>query len=85
DAPKGMVITEVTHSGARDTSYSNSFRAIPADRRFRLPLEPDKWARISGTLSARICSPDKYTYGYLNAAGYYTVRLDADFGNWPKG
>jgi type VI secretion system secreted protein VgrG len=85
DAPKGMVITEVTHSGARDTSYSNSFRAIPADRRFRLPLEPDKWARISGTLSARICSPDKYTYGYLNAAGYYIVRLDADFGNWPKG
>jgi type VI secretion system secreted protein VgrG len=85
DAPKGMVIIEVTHSGARDASYSNSFKAIPADRRFRLRLEPENWARISGTLSARICSPDKYTYGYLNAAGYYTVRLDADFGNWPNG
>jgi type VI secretion system secreted protein VgrG len=75
----------MTHRGARDKPYSNSYRAIPADRRFRLKLEPENWARISGTLSARICSPDKYTYGYLNAAGYYIVRLDADFGNWPKG
>ncbi|MEW9580977.1 type VI secretion system Vgr family protein [Paraburkholderia sp. DGU8] len=85
DAPKGMVIIEVTHSGARDASYSNSFKAIPADRRFRLQFEPKKWTRIAGTLSGRICSPDKYTYGYLNAAGYYVVRLDADFGNWPNG
>jgi type VI secretion system secreted protein VgrG len=85
DAPKGHLITEITHRGARDKTYSNSYKAIPADRRFRLPLEPSKWARISGTLSARICSPDKYTYGYLNSVGYYVVRLDADFGNAPHG
>ncbi len=85
DAPTGQVIIEVTHSGARDASYTNSFRAIPAARRFRLQLEPEKWARISGTLSGRICSPDKYTYGYLNAAGYYVVRLDADVSSWPNG
>ncbi|WP_411181816.1 type VI secretion system Vgr family protein [Paraburkholderia saeva] len=85
DAPKGQVIVEITHSGARDASYSNSFKAIPADRRFRLQLEPENWARISGTLSGRICSPDKYTYGFLNSVGYYIVRLDADFGTWPKG
>lgn len=85
DAPKGQVVIEVTHCGVRDASYSNSFKAIPADRRFRLQLEPQKWARISGTLSARVCSPDKYTYGYLNSAGYYVVRLDADFGTWPNG
>ena len=85
DAPKGLVVIEVTHSGARDVAYSNSFKAIPADRRFRLPLEPQTWGRISGTLSGRICSPDKYTYGYLNSVGYYVVRLDADFGNWPNG
>ncbi|MBW0448616.1 type VI secretion system Vgr family protein [Paraburkholderia phenoliruptrix] len=83
DAPNGHVITEVTHSGARDRSYTNRYRAIPAGRRFRLQFEPAKWARISGTLSARVCSPDKYTYGYLNAAGYYVVRLDADFGSSP--
>ncbi|RAR51921.1 type VI secretion system secreted protein VgrG, partial [Paraburkholderia unamae] len=85
DAPKGMVIIEATHSGARDAAYSNTFRAIPADRRFRLELKPETWAKISGTLSARICSPDKYTYAYLNASGYYVVRFDVDFATWPKG
>ncbi len=85
DAPQGQMITEITHSGARDKAYSNSYKAIPADRRFRLQFEPGKWTKIAGTLSARVCSPDKYTYGYLNAAGYYVVRLDADFGDWPKG
>ncbi|RAR65833.1 type VI secretion system secreted protein VgrG [Paraburkholderia unamae] len=85
DAPKGMVIIETTHSGARDAAYSNTFRAIPADRRFRLELKPETWAKISGTLSARICSPDKYTYAYLNASGYYVVRFDVDFATWPKG
>ncbi|QBQ97656.1 type VI secretion system Vgr family protein [Paraburkholderia pallida] len=85
DAPKGQVAIEVRHSGARDRPYTNRFRAIPADRRFRLQFKPATWARISGTLSARICSPDKYTYGYLNSVGYYVVRLDADFGTWPKG
>jgi type VI secretion system secreted protein VgrG len=85
DAPKGQVITEITHRGARDKAYANEYTAIPADRRFRLELEPRKWARIAGTLSARVTSPDKYKYAYLNSTGYYRVRLDADFGDWPHG
>ncbi|MGY6153064.1 type VI secretion system Vgr family protein [Paraburkholderia graminis] len=85
DAPKGQVIIEVTHSGARDKAYTNSYKAIPADRRFRLEIKPETWPRIAGTLSARICSPDKYTYGYLNSVGYYVVRFDVDFADWPKG
>ena len=85
DAPHGQVITEITHSGARDKAYSNRYTAIPADRRFRLQLKPGKWARISGTLSARVTSPDRYKYGFITAAGYYTVRLDEDFGNSPHG
>ncbi|RAR50053.1 type VI secretion system secreted protein VgrG [Paraburkholderia unamae] len=85
DAPKGQVITEIAHSGGRYKAYTNTYKAIPADRRFRLQLEPEKWRKISGTLSARVCSPDKYTYAYLNAAGYYVVRLDTDFGEWPNG
>ncbi|WP_201701146.1 type VI secretion system Vgr family protein, partial [Paraburkholderia hiiakae] len=85
DAPQGQLIVEITHSGARDKPYTNRYKAIPADRRFRLQMQPEKWARISGTLSARICSPDKYTYGYLNSVGYYVVRLDADFGASPNG
>ncbi|CAD6556668.1 hypothetical protein LMG27952_06165 [Paraburkholderia hiiakae] len=85
DAPLGQVIVEITHSGGRDKPYTNRYKAIPADRRFRLELKPETWPKIAGTLSARVCSPDKYTYGYLNSVGYYIVRLDADFGNWPNG
>lgn len=85
DASKGQVIIEVTHRGARDKSYTNSFKAIPADRRFRLEIRPETWPKIAGTLSARICSPDKYSYGYLNSVGYYVVRFDVDFADWPKG
>ena len=85
DAPQGQVIVEITHSGARDKPYTNSYKAIPADRRFRLELKPETWPKIAGTLSARVCSPDKYTYGYLNSVGYYVVRFDVDFADWPKG
>ncbi|KVD57139.1 type IV secretion protein Rhs [Burkholderia ubonensis] len=85
DAPDGQVVIEVTHSGARDRAYTNHYKAIPANRRFRLRLEPEKWAKIAGTLSARVTSPDKYKYAYLTAAGYYTVRFDIDFADWPSG
>jgi type VI secretion system secreted protein VgrG len=85
DAPKGQVIIEATHSGARDKPYMNRYTAIPADRRFRLKLEPEKWAKVTGTLSARVTSPDKYKYAYITAAGYYTVRFDVDFDTWPNG
>ncbi|MFL9931169.1 type VI secretion system tip protein VgrG [Paraburkholderia sp. RL18-103-BIB-C] len=85
DAPKGQVIVEVTHSGARDASYTNTYKAIPADRRFRLKLEPETWAKVTGTLSARVTSPDSYKYAYITASGHYTVRFDADFETWPNG
>ncbi|WP_027212351.1 DUF2345 domain-containing protein [Burkholderia sp. WSM2232] len=85
DAPKGQLVVEITHSGARDKPYTNRYKAIPADRRFRFKLEPQNWARVSGTLSARVTSPDSYTYAYLTADGHYTVRFDADFETWPNG
>jgi type VI secretion system secreted protein VgrG len=85
DAPNGQVIVEVTHRGARDVSYTNTYKAIPADRRFRLRLEPDNWAKVIGTLSARVTSPGKYKYAYITANGHYTVRFDADFETWPNG
>jgi type VI secretion system secreted protein VgrG len=84
DAAKGMLVVEVAHRGARDQPYANTFRAIPSDRCFRLPLD-EAGPRISGTLSARITSPDKYEYAYLTQAGYYTVRFDVDFNAWPNG
>ncbi|WP_256377766.1 type VI secretion system Vgr family protein [Paraburkholderia pallida] len=85
DAPEGQLVVEITHSGARDKPYTNRYRAIPADRRFRLKLEPENWARVSGTLSARVTSPDSYTYSYITSEGHYVVRFDADFETWPKG
>ena len=85
DAPNGMAIIEVIHTGARDNGYRNSFKAIPADRRFRLPLNDASWPRIKGTLSARVTSPSQYKYAYLTQAGYYVVRFDLDFDKWNPG
>ena len=85
DAPNGQVITEVIHTGARDAAYRNTYRAIPSDRRFRLPMDEAKWPRISGTLSARVTSPGEYKYAYLTQHGHYIVRFDFDFDAWPKG
>ena len=85
DAPNGQVITEVIHTGARDAAYRNTYRAIPSDRRFRLPMDEAKWPRIAGTLSARVTSPGDYKYAYLTKHGHYIVRFDFDFDAWPKG
>jgi len=85
DAPNGQVITEVTHSGARDQAYRNTYKAIPSDRRFRLPIDDAKWPRIAGTLSGRITSPSQYQYAYLTQDGHYIVRFDLDFDDWPRG
>ncbi len=60
DAPDGQVVIEVTHTGARDQSYTNRYMAIPANRRFRLKLDEAEWPKIAGTLSGRVTSPDKY-------------------------
>ena len=85
EAPNGQVIVEVIHQGARDASYRNHYTAIPSDRRFRLKLDEATWPRIAGTLSARVTSPGQYTYAYLTAQGYYTVRFDCDFDTWNPG
>src|ERR1700712_79550 len=85
DAPSGQVIIEVTHSGGRGVAYSNSYKAIPSNRRFRLKIDEKKWPKISGALSARVTSPNKYPYAYLTKAGHYPVRLDLDFDEWNPG
>ncbi|MHA7684157.1 type VI secretion system Vgr family protein [Cupriavidus sp. PET2-C1] len=85
EAPNGQVITEVIHTGGRDAAYRNTYKAIPSDRRFRLPLDEENWPKIQGTLSARITSPGQYKYAYLTKAGHYVVRFDFDFEQWPKG
>ncbi|AJG24145.1 type VI secretion system Vgr family protein [Cupriavidus basilensis] len=85
EAPNGQVIIEVIHTGGRDAAYRNTYKAIPSDRRFRLPLDEENWPKITGTLSARITSPNQYKHAYLTKAGHYIVRFDFDFEPWPKG
>ncbi len=85
DAPTGQVIIEVMHSGGRAEAYSNSYKAIPSDRRFRLKIDESQWPRIYGALSARVTSPNKYPYSYITKAGEYVVRLDLDNDPWDKG
>ena len=85
DAPNGQVVIEVTHSGARDAAYRNMYQAIPADRRFRLPVDERAWPKINGTLSARVTSPGQYKYAYLTQQGHYVVRFDCDFDEWNPG
>jgi type VI secretion system secreted protein VgrG len=85
EAPNGQVIIAVTHSGARDQPYRNTYQAIPSDRRFRLKLEEDSWPTIPGTLSARVTSPGKYKYAFITKDGHYTVRFDCDFDTWNPG
>ncbi|GFZ98818.1 type VI secretion system Vgr family protein [Dyella caseinilytica] len=83
DAPNGLVITAVAHEAARDKAYSNTFKAIPADRPYR--SQPLPWPTISGLLPARIMSPGNYKYAYLNADGEYRVQLPFDLDTWSPG
>jgi type VI secretion system secreted protein VgrG len=85
DAPHGQVVVAVTHSGGRDRTYTNRYQAIPCERRFRLKIEDAKWPKIAGTLSARVTSPQRYTYAYMTEQGHYRVRFDFDFDTWPAG
>ncbi|WP_081768777.1 type VI secretion system Vgr family protein [Herbaspirillum sp. RV1423] len=85
DAPNGQVIVSVTHSGARDAAYRNSYTAIPSDRRFRIALDEANWPKIAGTLSARVTSPNQYPHAYITKHGHYKVRFDLDFDEWDPG
>ena len=85
DAPDGQMVIEVKHSGARDKAYRNIYKAIPADRFFRLPLAQHTWPKIAGTLSARVTAPKGCEYAYLTDDGRYTVRLSCDAGPWQQG
>ncbi|MCG5079119.1 type VI secretion system Vgr family protein, partial [Paraburkholderia tagetis] len=84
DAKEGVFVTKVVHRGAPNANYRNTFRAIPANRPYRLAIDESKWPRVH-TLGFTVKSPNDYTYPYLDAEGRIIVRFHCDFGNWPKG
>ncbi|WP_336470769.1 type VI secretion system tip protein VgrG [Escherichia coli] len=90
DAPavfrKGVLITGVTVSAARDRSYELTFTAIPYSKRYgyRPALIPRPV--MAGTLPARVTSTVKNdTYAHIDKDGRYRVNLDFDRDTWKPG
>ena len=90
DAPavfrKGVLITGVTASAARDHSYELTFTAIPYSERYgyrpALILRPV----MAGTLPARVTSTVKNDiYAHIDKDGRYRVNLDFDRDTWKPG
>ncbi len=90
DAPavfrKGVLITGVTASAARDRSYELTFTAIPYSERYgyRPALIPRPV--MAGTLLARVTSTVKNDiYAHIDKDGRYRVNLDFDRDTWKPG
>lgn len=90
DAPavfrKGLLITGVTASAARDRSYELTFTAIPYSERYgyRPALIPRPV--MAGTLPARVTSTVKNDiYAHIDKDGRYRVNLDFDRDTWKPG
>lgn len=90
DAPavfrKGVLITGVTVSSARDRSYELTFTAIPYSERYgyRPALIPRPV--MAGTLPARVTSTVKNDiYAHIDKDGRYRVNLDFDRDTWKPG
>ncbi|EGV2253288.1 type VI secretion system tip protein VgrG [Escherichia coli] len=90
DAPavfrKGVLITGVTASAARDRSYELTFTAIPYSERYgyRPALIPRPV--MAGTLPARVTSTVKNDiYAHIDKDGRYRVNLDFDRDTWKLG
>ncbi len=90
DAPavfrKGVLITGVTASAARDRSYELTFTAIPYSERYgyRPALIPRPV--MAGTLPARVTSTVKNDiYAHIDKDGRYRVNLDFDHDTWKPG
>ncbi|HFN7992410.1 TPA: DUF2345 domain-containing protein [Escherichia coli] len=90
DAPavfrKGVLITGVTASAARDRSYELTFTAIPYSERYgyRPALIPRPV--MASTLPARVTSTVKNDiYAHIDKDGRYRVNLDFDRDAWKPG
>ena len=79
----GWLVVEIEHSGSRDQTYRNRFSAVAAHLPYRPPTLPEP--KVSGSLNARVVSPDNYTYAYLDHMGRYRVRLPFDLDEWSPG
>ena len=82
---EGFIILSVEGQGDRANNYEARFTAIPFD--VLKPYRPNsiRWPCVSGTVSARITSPDHDTYGYIDTQGRYRVKFNFDLTHWRNG
>ncbi|HDV7649735.1 TPA: type VI secretion system tip protein VgrG [Escherichia coli] len=90
DAPavfrKGVLITGVTASAARDRSYELTFTAIPYSERYGYLPALIPCPVMAGTLPARVTSTVKNDiYAHIDKDGRYRVNLDFDRDTWKPG
>ena len=84
EAPDGWLVLSMEHSGSRDSAYSHTFTAIPAQHTFR-PERTTPRPHIAGTLPARVTAAENCTYAYIDDMGRYRVKLPFDLDEWSPG
>ncbi|SSF57374.1 DUF2345 domain-containing protein [Klebsiella pneumoniae] len=90
DAPevfrKGILITGITASAARDRSYELAFTAIPYSERYGYRPPLIRRPVMEGTLPARVTSTTANdVYAHIDKDGRYRVNLDFDRDTWKPG
>ncbi|OCG46689.1 hypothetical protein A9G34_03980 [Gilliamella sp. Choc4-2] len=81
----GIIILTTKGYGDRSQAYEIEFTAIAFDVLKPYRPAPLPMPKISGTLPARITSPDNDTYGYIDTHGRYRVKFNFDLANWRSG
>ncbi|EMG0736312.1 type VI secretion system tip protein VgrG [Salmonella enterica] len=90
DAPevfrKGVLITGITASAARDCSYALTFTAIPYSERYGYRPTLIQRPVMAGTIPARVTSTTANDiYAHIDKDGRYRVSLDFDRDTWKPG
>ncbi|OCG18820.1 hypothetical protein A9G24_11290, partial [Gilliamella sp. App6-5] len=85
DIKDGIMIVATHSHGDRTESYQTHFTAIPFNVLKPYRPAPLPWPQVSGTLPARVTSPNHDTYGYIDPQGRYRIKFNFDLKNWKKG
>ncbi|WP_392562254.1 type VI secretion system tip protein VgrG [Orbus sturtevantii] len=82
---EGIVILSTECYGDRSEAYHVKFTAMPYNVLKPYRPAPLPWPQVTGTLPARVTSPDNDTYGYIDTMGRYRVKFDFDLKTWRSG
>ncbi|MCC8457048.1 type VI secretion system Vgr family protein [Photorhabdus aegyptia] len=90
DAPeafrKGAIITQITNSARRDSSFEMAFTAIPYSETVCFRPERVPKPVMAGTIPARVSSTKvNDIYGDIDKDGLYRVSFNFDREKWPQG